>query len=186
MFKPTTLIFFLVLISVSPSDSQTLEQATYDLICSVYQPKLKQINILFQSEKFDMNFFLERIWSQTKLSLTFSISSTTEQFNERKTTFGIFICRNEKDFIEISSKISWDVLDTHGFYVIIFTQQGTVLGCSVYKVMWLKSFYNVDVLVERDNGVIELSTFYPFRKNQCRQNQPVTINFYSILPKEIG
>lgn len=167
-------ILLTVLVSVS-SFPLELERATSDLINNINKTELSSLDVWNESDRFDSSFLLENVW----INKTFSVALSTTN-NERKITrkvkFCVMIFDDQESFVQAFKSFNLSFFDIKGFYIVVFTIKD-VNESLIFKTIWQKSIYNVNILKASDESV-ELSTFFPFQPNNCQSTQPVVINTF--------
>ncbi|CAO1388058.1 unnamed protein product [Diamesa tonsa] len=96
-------------------------------------------------------------------------------------------CRNAKlveflnnDGNSFYGEINSERFDYGGFYLIVLTNGMIQEIQQIFTLLWSIFIYNVNILVEDNDGNISMITFMPFKENECGQTTPTIINSYEV------
>lgn len=152
------------------------ENAAKDLIARFKDRKSTRLDVVINSEKFDLNLFLQGLWEDSLQEVTISNATFRNEFMNQKIAFCVLIFDNEEKFLEKFKSFNFDIFDVHGHYLIVLTDQLRINQNLTFMTMWKKSFYNINVLISNDGKSVDLFTFYPFTENDCQSSESILIN----------
>lgn len=143
--------YFHVINSVSDDKQEKFK----DMITEVY----KNVEIANQIEDVKRNF--------------------TKQLRKR---FSILIFADSlESFMNVFSKLSSSDFKFRRFLTVILIEEISLTEVeTIFSLFWQKFITNVNLIVQHNNGTIDLLTFLPFnnRTNQCGDTTPVLINSF--------
>ena len=95
-----------------------------------------------------------------------------------KRVYLIMLISNYEKFQRFYSEINSERFDYGGFYLIVLTNGMIQEIQQIFTSLWSIFIYNVNILVEDNDGNILMITFMPFKENECGQTTPTIINSY--------
>lgn len=159
--------------------SQEIEKAASQLIADFIYEKLLKVDILNYADNFDMNFFLGSFF-KSGLSAKVWNKNFISKNNGRKIKFGVMLFDNGENFVEVFNSFEISSFDIHGFYVIAIADSHKNVDKSlIFKTVWSRSLYNVNLLTKIADGSVECSTFHPFTPHQCQSMRPLHLSLFS-------
>lgn len=95
-----------------------------------------------------------------------------------KRVYLITLITNYENFQRFYHEINSERFDYGGFYLIVLTNGMIQEIQQIFTQLWSIFIYNVNILVEDNDGNISMITFMPFKENECGQTTPTIINSY--------
>ena len=97
-----------------------------------------------------------------------------------KRVYLITLITNYENFQSFYGEINSERFDYGGFYLIVLTNGMIQEIQQIFTLLWSIFIYNVNILVEDNDGNISMITFMPFKENECGQTTPTIINSYEV------
>lgn len=170
---------YLHLLVQSQEISQEIESAASQLIADFIHEKPLKVDILNYADNFDMNLFLGSVFKSGLAAKVWDKNFISKP-NGRKIKFGFMLFDSGEEFVEIFNNLEISSFDIHGFYIIAITESLIAINESlIFKAIWSRSLYNVNLLTKTADGSVECSTFHPFTPHQCQSMRPLHLSLFN-------
>lgn len=90
----------------------------------------------------------------------------------------MFLIKTFDDFSKIYMKLSRNIFQFNGFYVVVLVNGEIPEIEQILELMWKIQVYNVVVMFEEENDTVLVKTFRPFNSGNCFHTTPVLINTF--------
>lgn len=185
---------FHLLLSSSVSGNSLIGREKSSLICEAFEalgsistyPKTATIDVIshfsssssFDESKCLINWVMKKNYVMTTSHNNNYLpihSNSTRAWKKKN----VAIALDSPDLLAVVlEKMSNEVFNFHGRYLIILTQKSTAALDSLFELLWRRFIYNVNIMTEASDSV-EMFTFFPFTNSgECHKSRPVKINTF--------
>lgn len=135
------------------------------------------LDYFWTSEDYYLNDHVTDIISRTNFSVQVQTKVTDLRDNGRRKFFVIIFISDLAGFGEFYTQLKIQNFYTNGIYILVFEAAKLDEMSLIFKLLWKKFVYNVNIIAQTSAGVIEMFTFMPFGKaGKCGDDSSVKIN----------
>lgn len=139
------------------------------------------LNVISSAENFNALDFKDEFLARTFLNYNIVVrqelvSTLTVLPDERRRRGVVFLIENFEDFNFVMSKMSPDLFEFNGIYLIVLISGRVSKVQDMFRLLWKSQVYNVVVLYEAGNNTIPIKTFIPFSPGNCNDVTPTLID----------
>lgn len=118
------------------------------------------------------------------LSSSFDVKVQIETFNEMKKLperrrNSIIFLENFNSFLSLTAVLTDETFSFDGFFLIVCKEASASNANEMFRILWEKYIYNVDLLVYNETSVT-LLTFMPFTNESCFDTKAKLINVFDV------
>lgn len=116
-------------------------------------------------------------WLTADIAISFRIETVSlESTTQRQRQAAIMLIENLEDFRNTLQLVEKGLLWVHGKFVVV-SMNGDFDGSErIFAIAWEHQLYNVNLVLEQENGTIQVKTFLPFHENSCHDTKPFLLN----------
>lgn len=161
---------FLATINISMGSSEVKPFSTIENYIKISVLKFPHFDMILSDEKVEKYFTLNQILQEA--GSTFSVK-TFAKLKPTRSKFVLILYDGFDQFRDFSGKLLPEYFELSGCFTIIFSELSETLVEEVFKVMWTRSFFNVNVLIEMK---LQIFSYVPFHDKKCRDMTPTVVS----------
>lgn len=119
---------------------------------------------------------LSEFRENTKLAFRLETTANLQEISGRRRRCVVLLVESFIEFLEMHKKLSPNIFRFNGFYLIVLVNGEIPEVEEIFKLMWEKQIYNVNVVLEDRDGSVLVKTFKPFHRGRCNDTKPVIVN----------
>lgn len=180
VFKAAFVLFSIQFIQSTMAENQQkkLSAAIIDFIKASHDREIYIFRSLTETTNIDFDFFLTRSGIDLENPVQLEDSSNVTILQDRKRFFVINLVGSIEGLMNFIHQITPEKFFYNGKFLIASTRSYSNNELElVFNSFWKIYIYNIAVIVPTSKG-FDLLTFMPFKKGNCRDMHPVTINKY--------
>lgn len=154
-----------------------VDSAFENVLLQIYKKVLskKSSSVRIMSYENDKIVSAKALMSEAHFTFELVKISKLSSLNLTPSKANIIIIKSMLNFKEILIDLTSRKFELSGFYVIAVDKCSDIDSDEVFKAMWKRYIYNVNVLCQ-DNDTLAVKTFLPFQAHSCSNTTSITIN----------
>lgn len=161
-------------------ESSNLAKAVGEVVAELFSRGFATANVISsdgsQSLRDFKNELSREIFTSTKASIRHESTSQLSAGQVKK--FSIFIVQTSAELNNLQEKLTSNSFKFNGFYLVVVAGQEITELDGIFKIFWNLQIYNVNIMLENADSVVEANTFFPFGAGKCSDTSPVLIHKY--------
>lgn len=168
-------------LTIQPSHHVNLAFAVKRVVAKVFAKDMRVANLLCENES--KNPIVKDFQDDFLKFDQFDIAFRQEKIEKMKLLhrprfFTIITVEDFPQFQRVYAKLSADLIAIDGYSIVVCIKCELPIVEKMFEILWRLDMYNVLIIHETDNGIIQLKTFLPFKPGKCEDLSPVIINQY--------
>ncbi|CAO1398973.1 unnamed protein product [Diamesa hyperborea] len=174
----STLVFIFEKINFLSLLSNDLENAVLKIIESNSIEQFSTLYLIGSSSEFTSKSFVNGLLNSSK---AFHYEDQRQLIENQYTTRSLSLIdvENVDTFHSMLQYITPKRFHFNGYFLIVLQDGNDEEIQTIFELLWKKFIYNVNVVMEMNNGVVNLMTFIPFNQVSCGNTTPVLINQFN-------
>lgn len=162
--------------SIETRNALDLAAAAHEINTKVLANEATTRNLIFceHSNSFALKDFKDGFLPNTTQGVRIESSNKVAAISGRRRHFTIILTSNLHDFNEIYCIITRSRFRLDGYFTIVLIGEAFNVE-NIFKELWKKQIYNVNILVKESDKVL-VKTFMPFSAGNCIDTSPTLIN----------
>lgn len=168
--------------------SPNLISAVNEIINKFYSKRNVSPNMVCSTKEFKTSIRLKHFTNElllqnnvkniSKIAFRLEGSDSFPATSVRRRRCTIITIETFSNFLNVYDKILPDYFRFNGFFLIVLLKLDYVAIEEIFRLMWQRQIYNVNIVYENEHGKVNVKTFMPFNSNNCNDTTPVLINEY--------
>lgn len=158
--------------------------AVVEIITEMFSHDVTTTNLISPEslKALDLNDFKDELLKRTSATSQIVVrqDSTMKQISihGRRKRFSIILIKTFDGFLQAINKMTPKYFWFNGFFLILLANGDFPEVENIFRHLWQKQIYNVNIMVESADGSIFFKTFIPFNLEKCNDTTPILINTF--------